>query len=138
MNYADIKRIMIKKNFADGGLVAYGKNKQKFNVYSAGEVGALVAEQYDKGHIITLKDNKIMVTPFDKSAILFDKAYFIEKDDILSIKFNLFGKLKVEAINKRYNFAISKGMKDLKRILQIFGVGKEKIKISESENEQEE
>lgn len=125
LDYLTIKRMMMEKNMADGGYVAYGKNNQKFAIYMGGVIGALATADL-KSHIVSMKDNKIVITPFTKNGIEFENAYGFEKEKIQSVKLSLFGTLKIFINGEKHEYAIEKGQKDVRMILEILGFAKKK------------
>lgn len=116
----NVKEELISKGMAEGGLVAFARsNNGMMGAYLGGMMGSAIQMATAKHYAIVKSEDKILVIPYKKGEILYDKTEVYAKEDILKAKLSWTSKFKIKMRNgKKRVVYIEMFPKDLKEILK--------------------
>ena len=116
----NIKNALIEKGIAEGGLVAFARsNNGNLGGFLGGAIGSAIQMATAERYAIVKFQEKIIIIPYEKDRVLYDKAETFAKQDIEKIKLSWTNKFKIKMKNgtKRVVY-IEMFKKDLKEMLK--------------------
>lgn len=116
----NVKSTLIEKGIAEGGLVAFARsNNGNMGGLLGGAIGSAIQMMTAEHYAIVKFEEKIIIIPYEKDRVLYDKAETFAKNDIEKIKLSWTNKFKIKMKNgsKRVVF-IEMFKKDLKEMLK--------------------
>lgn len=116
----NVKSTLIEKGIAEGGLVAFARsNNGNLGGFLGGAIGSAIQMMTAEHYAIVKFEEKIIIIPYEKDRVLYDKAEIFAKKDIEKIKLSWTNKFQIKMKNgsKRVVF-IEMFKKDLKEMLK--------------------
>ena len=120
----NVKEELIQKGLAEGGLVAFARsNNGMTGALLGGAIGSAIQMASAENYAVVKFQNKIIILPYTKDKVVYEKAETFAKDDISKVKLTWTGKFKIVMKNglKRVVY-IQMFKRDLKEMLVQLGL----------------